>query len=409
MNQRRPTILVLTTLAALCLVSSGVSLSAAEAQAPANIARAIGKIRTINGSAITLSPSSGLDISVTVQPNARILRLTPGEKDLKNATTLQLQDLQVGDTVRVRGAGSENGQSISALEVIVITAGAVAAVSDQVRQDWQKRGIAGIVDSVDSAGTIHISIPRLGGKKEVAIHTSKNTVVRRYAVDSARPENAKLSSVKEIRAGDQVRARGNRNADGTEIDAEEIFAGFFPQFSATVKSIDPNTGIVSLQDLASKKTMEVKITPESQLHKIPAELAQAFAMRLRSMTAHAVGGAQTSTARQDVAGGSQQGSSRSNNPIGQGARNAGGTNGGGRDLQQIIARLPSASLSELNLQKGDAVVVLATEGSSSVPKTAITLLSGVEPILRAAPSASDAMMLSPWTLGGAPGGDAAAQ
>jgi hypothetical protein len=82
---------------------------------------------------------------------------------------------------------------------------------------------------------------------------------------------------------------------------------------------------------------------------------------------------------------------------------------GGRapDLQGIISRLPSSSLSDLNLQKGDAVVVLATEGSSSTPKTAITLLSGVEPILRAAPSASDAMMLTPWTLGGAPGGEAA--
>ena len=81
-------------------------------------------------------------------------------------------------------------------------------------------------------------------------------------------------------------------------------------------------------------------------------------------------------------------------------------NGGGRDLQQIIARLPSGSLQDLKLQKGDAVLILATEGASSGPKTVIRLLSGVEPILRAAPSASDAMMLSPWSLGGAPGGEA---
>jgi hypothetical protein len=36
-------------------------------------------------------------------------------------------------------------------------------------------------------------------------------------------------------------------------------------------------------------------------------------------------------------------------------------------------------------------------------------LSGVEPILQAAPTATDAMMLTPWSLGGAPGGDAANQ
>jgi hypothetical protein len=63
-------------------------------------------------------------------------------------------------------------------------------------------------------------------------------------------------------------------------------------------------------------------------------------------------------------------------------------------------------LGDLNLQKGDAVIVLATEGTAT-SHTAITLLSGVEPILQAVPSASQAMMLTPWSLGGgAPGGDA---
>ena len=68
--------------------------------------------------------------------------------------------------------------------------------------------------------------------------------------------------------------------------------------------------------------------------------------------------------------------------------------------------MPPATLADLNLQKGDAVMILSTEGTPANPGTAITLLSGVEPILQAAPSASQAMMLTPWTLGGAPGGDA---
>jgi hypothetical protein len=61
------------------------------------------------------------------------------------------------------------------------------------------------------------------------------------------------------------------------------------------------------------------------------------------------------------------------------------------------------------LQKGDAVVILATQGSATGASTAITLLSGVEPILQAAPNATQAMMLTPWTLGGSPGGDAGSQ
>jgi hypothetical protein len=65
--------------------------------------------------------------------------------------------------------------------------------------------------------------------------------------------------------------------------------------------------------------------------------------------------------------------------------------------------MPTVTIADLH--KGDAVLIVATEGSGD-GGTAVTLLSGVEPILQAAPSASQAMMLSPWSLGGAPGGDA---
>jgi hypothetical protein len=409
MQKRSAVIVIIFAAFVLCAGTSTLCPSGSEARAQApTIAKSIGKIKTINGSTITLSPTSGSDIAVTVQPNARILRLTPGEKDLKNATPLQLQDLQVGDTIRVRGAGSEDGKTISAREVVVITSSAVAAFTDQVRQDWQKRGVGGIVDSVDAAtATIHLSVPGMGAKREVAVQTSKNTVVRRYAADSARPENAKTASIAEILAGDQLRARGNRNADGSEVDAEEIYVGFFPQFSAIVKSVDANAGTLSLQDLSSKKTVEVRVTPESQLQKIPAEAAQGFAATLKSMVPQGLGGAPTSTDAKEspTPAGSAAGTAPPNGPMTRGSR-AARMNGGGPNLQQIIARLPSGSLQDLNLQKGDAVVILATEGTSSTPKTVIRLLSGVEPILRAAPSASDAMMLSPWSLGGAPGGDA---
>jgi len=83
-----------------------------------------------------------------------------------------------------------------------------------------------------------------------------------------------------------------------------------------------------------------------------------------------------------------------------------GAAGGGRpsDLQQMLNHMPAFALADLH--KGDAVMLVATQGTASGEGTAITLLSGVEPILEAAPSASQAMMLAPWSLGGAPNGDA---
>jgi hypothetical protein len=397
----------------LLAISQSVSPQAALAQsteAQAAIAKRIGTIKAINGDALTLTATSGPEISVTLQPTARILRLAPGDKDLKNATPLQAQDLHVGDTVRVRGSGSPDGNSISALEVIVITQAAVAAVSDQIRQDWQKRGLGGLVESVDAAaGTITLSIPNLTAKKTVIVHTTKDTVVHRYAPDSARPEDAKPSGMADIQPGDQLRARGNKNAEGTEITAEEIYAGVFPQYAATVKSVDPSSGMLSIQDLASKKTVQVKISADSQLHKIPSEMARMLATRLKGMmpagTPGAAGGSQASA--------KPAGPENGQAPSPAGSTWAGGGNGGGMrsggppDFQRILSRMPSATLADLNLQKGDAVIILATEGTGTSPHTAITLLSGVEPILQAVPSGSSAMMLTPWNLGGgAPGGDA---
>ena len=64
----------------------------------------------------------------------------------------------------------------------------------------------------------------------------------------------------------------------------------------------------------------------------------------------------------------------------------------------MIARMPQAALSDL--QKGDAVMVVATAGNGQDPVTVITLLGGVDAILRASPKGGQDMILSPWSLGG---------
>ena len=79
--------------------------------------------------------------------------------------------------------------------------------------------------------------------------------------------------------------------------------------------------------------------------------------------------------------------------------------GGPSDLQQMISRMPASALSEL--QKGDAVMIVATEGEANGVSTVITLLAGVEPILEASPKSSPSTILSPWSLSSGGGGEAA--
>ena len=79
---------------------------------------------------------------------------------------------------------------------------------------------------------------------------------------------------------------------------------------------------------------------------------------------------------------------------------------GNGDLQQMINRMPAATLADL--QKGDAVMMVGTEGGANGVSTVIILLGGVEPILEASPKSSATTILSPWSLGSGGGGEAAA-
>lgn len=373
--------------------------------AQTSIARVIGTVKAINGSSLTIAPASGPEITAVVQPNAHILKLEPGEKDVKNATPIQLSDLQVGDTVRVRGFAAQGATSIPALEVLVITRSAVAAVSDQIREDWQKRGMGGLVTGVDPVtGTITISATGLSGKKSIAIHTSKSTIFRRYAPNSMRFEDAVPGSLAQVQPGDQLRARGARNADGTELTADEVVTGSFRNIAGLINSVDASAGILTVQDVLSKKVVQVRITPDSQLHQLPPEIAQRIAMRLKAAVAGGMPpgapGASAAPAQGQTAY-ANSGSANGADAVG-GARSGMGMRAGGGDFQQFLSHQPPVAVADLH--KGDAVMIVATESSPAAPSAAINLLSGVEPILRAAPNGSEAMMMSSWSLGGMPAG-----
>ena len=399
------------SLAGTALVRPEVLAQAQETSA-ATLARRIGAIKSIGGNALTLTPDSGPDVSVTVQPNARILRIAPGAKDLKDATPVAFPDLQVGDRVRVRGQAANEPNSITAVEIVVMARTDLEAHRVREQQDWQKRGAGGLVSKVDpGTATVTISVTGMGGKKEIAVRTTGTTVFRRYAPDSVKFDDAKPSTLAEIRPGDQLRARGQHTPDGAELTAEEVVTGSFRNVAGTVNSVDASAGTVNVQDLVSKKAVVVRITPESQLHKLPPELAQRIAMRLKDSLPPGTPGAAAAPApppngKQPGAPGSMKPGSEatgSRPDAMNGGAPPGGTHAGGGDFQQILSRMPTLSLTDLH--KGDALLIVATEGSAA-GATAITMLSGVEPILQAAPS-SQAMMLTPWSLGGAPNGEGA--
>jgi len=375
------------------------------------IAKAVGTIKSIQADSITIAAASGGEVTAKLIGSTKILRVLPGEKNLKNATALQAQDLQPGDGVRVRGQASADGHTIAALEVIVVKQADVAAKQQHERDDWQKRGVGGLVTKVDAAtGVITISSGGMGASRSIEVHIAQDTILRRYApgsvkFDDAKPEPAS-QFMAQVKAGDQLRARGARYPDGSEVTAEEVVSGAFRNIAGTIKAIDASSNTMTVQDAMTKSAVVVKVSPDSQMKKLPAEMAQRIAMRLKGM---AGGGSGDQAGNgQGISGqgaASSAGGTRPGTEAQAGRGPGGGTGGNGNgppDFQRMLSRLPDSTLADL--QKGDAVMIVSTEGGDSGTVTAITLLAGVDAILTAAPNRSASSLLSPWSLG-APGGE----
>jgi len=401
----------------ILFVSSSFELLAAQ-DAPQNAltpatTRAVGTISSISGQAITLKTDAGAEVVVTVTDSTKLLQLKPGQKDLKEATPLSFSDLKTGDRILVRGAASADGKQLQAASVIAMKQSDIADKHTRDRAEWQRNAIGGLVKSVDPAsGVISITTNSAGTSKEILVHTSKSTVLRRYAPDSIKFDDAKPAPLSEIKPGDQLRARGQKTADGKELTADEIVSGTFRSIAGILVSTDAAAGTITVTDLSTKQPVTLRVSTDSQLRKLQPFLAQGIAMRLKAAAAEGTaapnaGAPPASNAGQapaPPAGGAPRGGPGSGGP-GAGMPGGNGQARGGGEFQQMIARMPAASLSDL--MKGDALMIVATEGSSTAPSTVITLLGGVEPILQASSKATPEMILSPWSLGAGGGGEGA--
>jgi uncharacterized membrane protein YgcG len=387
MKNRFPYLMAQVTVCMALL--AGASLTGtviACAQAPKPIQ---GTITAINGNTLTVKTDADGDHQVDVPATAVILRVPPGSKDLSGAEKISFSDLAVGDRALVKPDPQSAGPATLALRVVAIKQSDLAAKQQKDREDWQLRGVGGLVKSVDVAGGVIVLSSGSGATaKTIIVHTTKATVLKRYAPASVRFDEAKPAPIDAIHAGDQLRARGTKSADGTEIAAEEVVSGAFRNISGTIVSLDAAGSTLVVKDLATKKPVTIKIAAETQMLRLEDRMAQMLAIRLKGGASGAGGNGAAGTNGNGAAGGPRSGGTGGG---GQWAGRNGGQ-GGGFDPQKMLSRAPAIHLSDL--KKGDAVMLVATDGTTEV--SAITLLAGVEPLLEA-PAATQ-NLLSNWSL-----------
>jgi hypothetical protein len=434
-------------LSIVLLVAIMFAAPLAKAQAPA---RFLGTVTAINGTTLTLKTDAGQTYQVEVPSAAAIKRIAPGQKDLSTAEAIQFSDLAVGDRALVKLDPDAPPGTSQALQIVAIKQSDVAEKQRKDREDWQRNGVGGLVKTVDAAAGVIVLTSGSGATaKTITVNTTKTTVLKRYATASVSYDAAQPAPIDAIHAGDQVRARGTKNTDGTSIDAAEVVSGTFRNISGTLSAVDTTGSTLVLKDLVTKKQVTIHITADAQMRRLPDRMAAMLAARLKGTSGAAGGGfpgggqsgsgsAGSFNASSAGPGSASSGSASpgsgaparggggqwngangqgggapagSGSPGGPGGAQPGGggqwsSASGGGDPQQMLSRAPAIQIADL--KKGDAVMLVSTDGTTDV--TAITLLAGVEPLLEA-PAAASQSLLNNWSMGSGAGGaaDAAAQ
>jgi|NGEPerStandDraft_6_1074524.scaffolds.fasta_scaffold24493_2 hypothetical protein len=308
---------------------------------------------------LSLKSDQGADVAITITDRTIILRIPPGETDARKGARIALSDVTAGDRAVIVGPAPADPKTWVATAVLVMTRSDVASLRQKDQEDWKKRGITGMVTAVDpAAGTVAIR----GGQHSYIVRPSDKTAYLRYSLDSPRFADARPSTFAEIKTGDQMRVLGNKTEDGATIQAEKIVFGSFRQIAATITSVNPQAGELSVKDLATKKPLTMTVDSNSTMKRLPEQAARTLARRYAP-----------------------------------GVQPAGAGNGSG-DVSQMLDNLPAMPLSEL--KPGDAIMVSTTQGSTPGRVTAIMLLAGVEPLLTASSTATRDI-LSGWSIGGA--------
>src|SRR5919199_355290 len=250
---------LLTALAPALVLLAG-ALAPAHGQTPAPANNVLGDVLTVDAASkqIYVKTDAGAVVIVTVSDATRILKNPPGETKLDKATPMQLSEIAAGDRVLARGRPSADGKTlVNPAFVVVNTKADLAAKQEAERAEWRRRGIVGVVTALNpGAKEITIQTRTAEGPKPVVIAAGgANVKLRRYAPDSIKFADAKPSTFEEVKVGDQLRAKGEKSADGAKFTPDEVVTGSFRTSLGTIKAVDAAKNEITIEQAQDKKPL----------------------------------------------------------------------------------------------------------------------------------------------------------
>jgi hypothetical protein len=351
----RRTTLVVSMLAAVIALGTGAVCAAQQS----TVESVVGAVTNIdkNGRSATIKIDTGTVITLKTDDGTICLRTHANEKTLAKAVPIQFTEINVGDRVLGHGTRSEN--EFLAQRVVVLTKADVEKKREGELDEWRRRGIGGIVRDLNvHTQEVNLELRGTATGGRVMIVTAKADF-RRYASGTLRFEDAQPSNFMDLRVGDQLRALGDKGADGA-FRAEKIISGAFKTIGVTISEIDLQRNEIKATSLDQKKPIVISITKDSVLHRIPPLVALAIAQKAM---ANKLASAGTSSLQASP------------------APKASPAAGQSIDVQQVIDGLPTISAGDL--KPGDVLAVTSAVEKDESRVTAIELVAGVDLVLKA--------------------------
>ena len=311
----------------------------------------VGAVEQINKNSktATLKTDSGEIVKVAVDDGTVCLRVPAGEKTLSKAAPIKFEDISIGD--RVLAHGTKTDQTFAAQRLVVMPVAEMAKKREHDLDEWKRRGIGGIAREVNSqTGEITLELRGTGAGTRLEVVTTKANF-RRYVAGSLRFEDAKASTLSEVRVGDQLRALGDRSADARSFVAEQIVSGAFKTIGVTVIEIDQQKREIHATTLDQKKPVTIAVNQDSVLHRISPPVAAAIAQKVKGENGKSA---------------PQPGQKSAPTVI---------------DVQQMIDTLPAISLADI--KAGDVLAVTGAVEPDESRLVAIKLSAGVDLVLKA--------------------------
>jgi len=383
----------------LLLIAAAAAFAQTPSPSPAatQISGVIGEVKAIDAATnqMQVRADNGVIANVGINDKTQYKRMALGAKTLAGATDITLADVGQGDRIWARWRPNTDQKTTPAAQLVVMSKADLAKKQQQERAEWQKRGVSGIVASVNpSTQEITVSSRSLmGPQQNVIIPVNEKVLMRRYPPDTIpKYSEAKPGKFEEVKVGDQLRALGDKSADGTHMTAEEVVFGTFKIAGGTVTALDVANNQIKITDLQTKKPLTINIKPDSVIRRFP----EGGGMMLGGMGGpggpggpgaaqgqarpQGQGQAQTQTAQ-------APGAAQGQKPPGAGGPQGAGPGGpqgprpgGGGNMADMLEKLPVISINELKV--GDMILLSSLPGADPTQLTAISLVSGVEPLLQ---------------------------